>query len=350
MEEKFKGDLMRLILLVLTFFAHISFGSQHDYVIDNQTGALFRADINSALVAGQTKNSGSSAPATTYAFQFWMDTSGGTPILKMRNAANSAWINIGDGSLTGLGLLDRTGGTVTGAVTFNNTDHIKLPVGTTAQRPGSPADGQIRYNSTTAKLEVYYSGGWNSIASTAEANPAGTVIAFANGTCPAGYLAADGAQVSRATYSVLFTAISTAHGTGDGSTTFHLPDYRGRFLRGVDGSAGRDPNDTSRTAMNSGGSTGDAVGSVQDDAFESHTHTQDAHFHELYGRSMASGDHFHVNSSPYYASVTGNSEATGSAFATTGGTSVLSSTATNQNTGGSETRPMNAYVQYCIKI
>jgi hypothetical protein len=67
--------------------------SSHDYVLANDTGANFRADLNLALLAIQSQNSGSSEPSTTYAYQFWADTSG-TPTLKQRNAANNAWINI----------------------------------------------------------------------------------------------------------------------------------------------------------------------------------------------------------------------------------------------------------------
>lgn len=64
--------------------------------------------------------------------------------------------------------------------------------------------------------------------------PAGSVTAFAGATPPAGYLLCNGAAVSRTTYAALFTAISTVWGVGDGSTTFNLPDFRGRALVGVD--------------------------------------------------------------------------------------------------------------------
>ena len=56
-------------------------------------------------------------------------------------------------------------------------------------------------------------------------------------------------------------------------TTFNLPDYRGRFLRGLDSSGeGRDPDLMARYAMNPGGATQDNVGSIQDDNFKSHSH------------------------------------------------------------------------------
>lgn len=63
--------------------------------------------------------------------------------------------------------------------------------------------------------------------------PAGCVTAFAGGgTVPAGWFVCDGHEVSRGEYPELFAAIGVTYGGGDGSTTFNLPDFRGRFLRG----------------------------------------------------------------------------------------------------------------------
>lgn len=68
----------------------------------------------------------------------------------------------------------------------------------------------------------------------------GEVQFFAMSTAPTGYLKANGAAVSRTTYAALFAAIGTTFGTGDGSTTFNLPDLRGEFLRGFDDGRGID--------------------------------------------------------------------------------------------------------------
>lgn len=62
----------------------------------------------------------------------------------------------------------------------------------------------------------------------------GIVSAYAGATSPAGWLLCNGAAVSRTTYASLFAAIGTAYGTGDGSTTFNLPDMRGRVPVGLD--------------------------------------------------------------------------------------------------------------------
>ena len=66
--------------------------AQHDYVIDNSTGANVRADINSVLQAIASNNSGSSDPSTTYAFQLFADTTNN--VMKIRNAANNAFIEL----------------------------------------------------------------------------------------------------------------------------------------------------------------------------------------------------------------------------------------------------------------
>lgn len=86
--------------------------AQHDYVIDNQTAPNFRADLNNALLAIVSTNSGSE-PSTTYANMMWYDTSAN--ILKMRNEADDAWISVGylDQSANAFRILDNTQVTTT---------------------------------------------------------------------------------------------------------------------------------------------------------------------------------------------------------------------------------------------
>ena len=67
--------------------------SQHDMDLANDTGANFRADANLALKALASCSSGTTAPSTTFAYQLWADTT--TGLLKIRNAANSAWVTVG---------------------------------------------------------------------------------------------------------------------------------------------------------------------------------------------------------------------------------------------------------------
>ena len=72
------------------------------------------------------------------------------------------------------------------------------------------------------------------------ASPSGVISAFAGSSAPTGWLLCYGQAVSRATYAALFTAISTAYGVGDGSTTFNVPDLRGRTIAALDNMGGSD--------------------------------------------------------------------------------------------------------------
>lgn len=133
----------------------------HDYVIANGTGAAVRSDLNDALAAIVSNNSSATEPATTYAYQWWADTT--TGLLKIRNAANSAWVTIGTLASTNFGLASLAGATFTGEVVLSSTGSLSLPPGTTAQRPGTPSNGMIRYNTTLSQFEGYKAGAWGAI-------------------------------------------------------------------------------------------------------------------------------------------------------------------------------------------
>lgn len=160
--------------------------------------------------------------------------------------------------------------------------------------------------------------------------PPGIVSAFAGSAAPAGWLVCDGAQVSRTTYANLFAAIGTAHGSGDGSTTFHLPDYRGRFLRGVDGTAGNDPDKTARTVLNTGGNSGNSVGSLQNDDYKSHNHTM-RNYSPLFSGDLIR-NYIQLNSTSLMNPIIQDMPEYTTKFA-----------------GGSETRPKNVNVNWIIK-
>ena len=125
-----------------------------DYSIANGTGAAVRTDLNNVFAAIQSLNSGSADPSgTQVAFQLSVNTT--SNLLKIRNAANNGYIEIGNVTQANLGLAPVAGATFTGTVIHNYTGALRLPVGTTGQRPGSPATGDIRFNSTTTSAEIY---------------------------------------------------------------------------------------------------------------------------------------------------------------------------------------------------
>jgi hypothetical protein len=99
--------------------------AQHDYIVANQSGAAFRSDLNNGLAAIVSNNSGAAQPSTTYAYQWWADTT--TGLLKIRNAANNAWITIGTLADANLGLLSLAGGTLTGALLVDDSGTAALP-------------------------------------------------------------------------------------------------------------------------------------------------------------------------------------------------------------------------------
>jgi microcystin-dependent protein len=160
--------------------------------------------------------------------------------------------------------------------------------------------------------------------------PIGTVIAYAGPVdaasravlAAAGWQVCDGAALGRVKYANLYKVIGDIHGRGDAVSTFNLPDYRGRFLRGVSDGSGRDPEVDRRDPAAPGGLSGDNVGSVQGDQFAMHTH----------GTVQMIAD----NSIDGVDSVTIHSGEHHNEPRETGGA------------GGLETRPKNAYVHWLI--
>jgi len=109
--------------------------AQHDYVIDNGSGAAVRADLNSVLSAVASTNSGATAPSTTFAHMLWMDTANN--LLKKRNGANTGWVivaafNDDDDTLTvrrSANVAVTASGTVQGDGTAVTTEVIRITAG-----------------------------------------------------------------------------------------------------------------------------------------------------------------------------------------------------------------------------
>ena len=165
--------------------------------------------------------------------------------------------------------------------------------------------------------------------------PVGSVVAWAGSPAmvPSGWLPCDGAEYSTMAYPELAMAIGSVHG-GDGATVFHVPDLRGRFLRGVDEGTGRDPDAGDRVQPQEGsGNAGDGVGSVQDDEFRSHAHGTAINFPNNTPGSGAFG--------------TGTHGVFGDVMI---GVSVGTVNAQRSSAeGGAETRPVNVAMHFIIR-
>ena len=160
--------------------------------------------------------------------------------------------------------------------------------------------------------------------------PVGVVVPFAGSTSPAGWQLCYGQAISRTTYAGLFSTIGTTYGSGDGSTTFNVPDLRGRVVAGEDDMGG-----TAASRLTAGGSgiTGTTLGAsggtethtLTSAQMPSHTHTQDAHSHAVQ-RSNSAATSVGADASALYRAQANTGS--GTYFDT------QTATATNQNTGG----------------
>ena len=150
------------------------------YVIDNGTGAAVRTKLNQITAAINSLNSGSGDPSINSAFQPHIDT--GSSLLKIRNAANNAYVTIGNISSDNLGHVVAATPVMTGDVSMNSNGFLKIPVGTTAQQPGqanqpAAAAGQFRYNSDLGQFEGY-TNAWGAIGGGGGATGGGTERIF----------------------------------------------------------------------------------------------------------------------------------------------------------------------------
>jgi len=104
--------------------------------------------------------------------------------------------------------------------------------------------------------------------------PIGSIFPYAGATAPTNYLLCYGQAVSRATYSVLFSILSTTYGVGDGSTTFNLPDIRGRVIAALDNLGGSSANVVTDTDADTlGGTDGEEDHVLTAAELPAHTHT-----------------------------------------------------------------------------
>ena len=180
--------------------------------------------------------------------------------------------------------------------------------------PSSPVAGQVWFESDTGKSFVYYDSYWvETSGGRGDTNPVGSVTAFAGATAPASWLLCYGQAVSRTTYATLFSVIGTTYGAGDGTTTFTVPDMRGRAVAGLDNMGGTDAGRLSiaNTLGTTAGAETVTLTSAQSGVpahshantasftgtAASHNHTQDAHGHGIsdptHAHSIADPGHSH---------------------------------------------------------
>ena len=371
-----------------------------DFNVANASGASVRSDINAIFEAIKTLNSGGNDPSNPEPFMPYVDTADSNK-LKIRNASNNAFTTVGSVDDENLGLLPKSGGTMTGQLLGDNGSGVTSPTyafsndtdtgmfrqntnvlgfstaGQERIRIEANAftifqNGQIRFSESSSngsnfvglqapssvssninlKLPssivnggfIQTDGSGNLSFQVVAGVPSGAVFCIAVASVPSGYLECNGQSVSRTTFSALFAVIGTQYGASN-SSTFKVPDLRGEFIRGFDNGRGVD--------------SGRSVASSQ-----SHQHPQ--HNHNVSASSNSSvSDPGHKHNILFgIGSFGGSSGAqvprdsgtiTNRMSNSNTGISVSTSTSISQsNRGGtsnsSETRPRNIAMMYVIKI
>jgi len=354
-----------------------------NFTVDNAAGNVVRADINSILDAIKTNNSGGSDPSNPVKFMLYGKSSDDK--LKVYDGSN--FREIGDVGEDNLGLLLRSGGTMTGVILADDASGASTPA---LAFDGDPDTGIFRKSANTIGLStagteraIIDSNGVTiqaqgdirladsdsshyvalQAASTVSSNltftlpsadgsngqmlqtngsgtlsfttvqgvPSGAVFCIAVATVPSDYLECNGAAVSRTTYSALFAVVGTAYGAGNGSSTFNLPDLRGEFVRGFDNGRGID--------------SGRSIATAQSDQNESHSHTASVtdpgHNHSYTKTSTTQG--VDTDSHGHDTSVAQGSTSPNTGSKTTG------ISVSNSSSGGTEARPRNIAMMYVIK-
>jgi len=234
--------------------------SQANMTLGNVARSLFRANLNDALAALASSQSGTSRPAGIPAGGLWVNTTTAT-----------AWVvNLFDGTDDiAIGTLDTTANVFTPSIaaaslTYSKIQNVsatsrvlgrtsagagvieEIPVGTAANNLVR-LDGSARLPAVDGSQLTGLAGG----------TPTGVISPFAGSSAPSGWLLCSGGTANRTTFAALFAVIGTAYGAGDGSTTFGLPDLRGRTVAGIDNMGG-----TAANRITSGGSgiTGTTLG------------------------------------------------------------------------------------------
>jgi len=194
---------------------------QADYVVSNGTGAAVRSDINGQLAAIVSNNSGASAPATTYAYMLWADTS--TNLLKLRNGANSAWITVGDLTAANLGLAALASPTFTGTVT--------IPTATISTGAGIPLG-------SAASPAIYFTGDTN----TGIYSPGADQIAFTTGGTGRAFIDSSGrlglGNSSPISYNASASDLVVGNHTGAHGVTICSQNNSSGYIMFADGTTG----------------------------------------------------------------------------------------------------------------
>ncbi len=292
------------------------------------TGAL-------TVKSGNTTSTSSSSDSGPVVFESGNSTSG-----------NSGSVTVKSGSA---GLV--RGDVILDAPTINTTCSVLLNNGSLKQSSFSEFQELVSVSVASSGYQRFYPKTDHEFYSQDSAGnesvfgvPSGVILDFGGTSAPSGYLLCDGSAVSRTTYARLFTAIGVTWGAGDTTTTFNVPDLRGRATFGKDDMGGSAANRVTNAVSGIIATTLGATGG--DEHVQQHTHTQDPHKHRVLGNTGGPALVLGSETDNFLGAQGGGSYTNGFV-----GNSMETTTATNQNfgTGASQNMPPVGIVNKIIK-
>ena len=273
------------------------------YVIYNNTTGGYAITIGTTGVGGTLISIPNGVTAQVY-------TDGTNTYSAQTGSAGDFTVN---GTLTAAGVTDTGALSAVSLSVSGALSAASLSVSGTSTFTGIPSGPTATTGTNTTQLATTAF-----VNSSIAANPGvltGSLLMWPTASAPTGYLNCDGTAVSRTTYASLFAVVSTTFGTGDGSTTFNLPNYTSRMPYG--------------TTIGATGGSADAV-------VVTHTHiatstvTDPGHFHTVpFGARIGSGTSSASNSDGGYTPLNTNSNTTGITVATSNANAGVSGTGAN---------------------
>lgn len=217
--------------------------SQHDFDLANQNGPAFRADLNNLIAALASQNAGNTAPPTTFPFLFWADTSVTPNLLRMRNAADSAWLELGDLTQANLGLAKAA--SISGTLSKNVGGNSNVTLSAAEAEKGiitltGTLTGNINVIVPTAAYQWVFNNQTSGAYSVTVKTASGTGVAIFQAASTALYC--DGTNVNTSGAQPTITATGLLKGEGGGvvsaavaGTDYQAPVTATGMLKGAGG-------------------------------------------------------------------------------------------------------------------
>lgn len=230
-----------------------------------------------------------------------------------------------------------------------NTGYHQFQLLTTTQKTAltTPPPGMLVYDTTLGTCQINTGTSAAPVWSNVGGDSPGVIKLWTADTAPSGYLVCDGTAYSRTTYANLFDAIGTTFGAGDGSTTFNVPDLRGRTTFGYD------PNNTTGRLNSAvtGSFSASAIGNTGGEQYHTLNATESAVL--SYSASSVDSGHTHSYQVDYLTAGNGsggNPQPTQSDTSTGVGYAAISTTvSSNAGGGGHNNIPNGIILNFIIK-